>query len=69
MKECERKASWKKQYRTKECKFTPNLQFLIAYFSRKIVQIFVKFVTFVKCFSVSFNIIVFQNLANNVMLV
>ena len=43
-----KKSMHKKQCGTKECKFTPSLQSLIACFSPKMAQFFVKFLTFSK---------------------
>ena len=54
MKECERKAYRKKQSGTIEC---------------KMAQFSVEILNFLKCFSISFNIVIFENLANNVMFV
>ena len=59
IKECE-----KKEYETKECKFTPNLQSLIAHFSHKNDLLFVcKIGNFIIYFIVCLNIIFFENIA------
>ena len=65
IKECERK-----ECAAKECKFSPNLQSLIAHFWHKNgLLLFQKICNFIIYFSVCLNIILFENIADNVMFV